>query len=83
MLRIPRASVAEMEDLCFSSGDRKWCLVPEAQLVPDGIVPNADPAYRYGYVSPVQTADASQQNSTFVCKLIFDLGKDLTYWVAD
>ncbi|KAH9811582.1 aspartic peptidase A1 [Melampsora americana] len=66
MLRIPRASVAEMEDLCFLSGDRKWCLVPEAQLVPDGIVPNADPAYRYGYVSPIQTADASQRNSTFV-----------------
>lgn len=68
MLRIPRASVAEMEDLCFTSGDRSWCLVPEAQLVPDGVITDGEPGYRYGYISPLQTSDSSQQNSTFTCK---------------
>lgn len=77
MLRIPRASVAEMEDLCFCSGGRTWCLVPEAQLVPDGVIPGADPEYRYGYVSPIQSSVAGQQDSTFACK---STGHDLFSW---
>ncbi|KAG0142801.1 hypothetical protein CROQUDRAFT_662053 [Cronartium quercuum f. sp. fusiforme G11] len=63
MLRIPRASVAEMEDLCFSSGGHSWCLPPEAQLVPDGVIANAHPEYRYGYISPLQSP---QQTSMFI-----------------
>ncbi|KAI9621428.1 hypothetical protein H4Q26_015730 [Puccinia striiformis f. sp. tritici PST-130] len=55
MLKIPSSSVAEMEDLCFTAKDVRWCLCPEAQLVPDGLITDGEPGYRYGYVSPLQT----------------------------
>lgn len=55
MLKIPSSSVAEMEDLCFTAKDIRWCLCPEAQLVPDGLITDGEPGYRYGYVSPLQT----------------------------
>ncbi|CAH7676851.1 aspartic peptidase domain-containing protein [Phakopsora pachyrhizi] len=54
MLRIPKSSVAQMEDLCFTSGGTSWCLVPEAQLVPDGVITDGEPGYRYGYVTPIR-----------------------------
>jgi len=55
MLKIPSSSVAEMEDLCFTAKDVRWCLCPEAQLVPDGLITDGEPGYRYSYVSPIQT----------------------------
>ncbi|MBW0465826.1 hypothetical protein O181_005541 [Austropuccinia psidii MF-1] len=64
MLRIPRSSVAEMEDLCFTAGGVPWCLCPEAQLVPDGVITDGDPEYRYGYVTPLR--DEVDQKAGFI-----------------
>ncbi|KAI7954992.1 hypothetical protein MJO28_005392 [Puccinia striiformis f. sp. tritici] len=65
MLKIPSSSVAEMEDLCFTAKDVRWCLCPEAQLVPDGLITDGEPGYRYGYVSPLQTT--VNQEAKFIC----------------
>jgi hypothetical protein len=66
MLKIPSSSVAEMEDLCFTAKDVRWCLCPEAQLVPDGLITDGEPGYRYGYVSPIQKR--VNQEAQFICK---------------
>lgn len=65
MLKIPSSSVAEMEDLCFTAKDVRWCLCPEAQLVPDGLITDGEPGYRYGYVSPIQ--NNVKQEAQFIC----------------
>lgn len=51
MLKIPKASISQMQDLCFTASDeRPWCFTPEAQLIPEGVL--SDDLYRYSYISP-------------------------------
>ncbi|EGG09096.1 aspartic peptidase A1 [Melampsora larici-populina 98AG31] len=52
LLKIPKTSISQMNDLCFTASDqRPWCLNPEAQLIPEGVLP--DDSYRYSYITPV------------------------------
>lgn len=81
MLKIPSSSVAEMEDLCFTAKNTRWCLCPEAQLVPDGLIEDGEPGYRYGYVSPMQSTVHQEAKFIFGMKAMerfyvaFDLAK--------
>lgn len=63
VLKIPKASVSEMKDLCFTAADKRpWCLTPEAQLLPEDMFP--DPTYRYSYITPI--GSTVEQGSTIV-----------------
>ncbi|KAH9812376.1 aspartic peptidase A1 [Melampsora americana] len=51
LLKIPKTSISQMNDLCFKSDDEKnWCFNPEAQLIPEDLLPDSN--FRYSYVSP-------------------------------
>lgn len=51
LLKIPKSSISQMKDLCFETLDSKnWCFTPEAQLIPENLLP--DQQFRYSYVSP-------------------------------
>lgn len=64
LLKIPKISVNQMKDLCFTADDqRPWCLTPEAQLIPENQLP--DDKYRYSYVTPLGSTTA--EKSTFIC----------------
>ncbi|EGG04340.1 aspartic peptidase A1 [Melampsora larici-populina 98AG31] len=51
LLKIPKTSISQMNDLCFTASDKRpWCFTPEAQLVPEGVLP--DDTYRYSFITP-------------------------------
>ncbi|KAG0142223.1 hypothetical protein CROQUDRAFT_50609 [Cronartium quercuum f. sp. fusiforme G11] len=63
LLKIPKSSISQMKDLCFTTNDRRpWCFTPEAQLIPENQLP--DRAYRYSYVSPLGAT--TKQGATFI-----------------
>ncbi|EGG07584.1 aspartic peptidase A1 [Melampsora larici-populina 98AG31] len=63
VLKIPKTSVSKMKDLCFTAADKRpWCLTPEAQLLPEDMLP--DPTYRYSYITPI--GSTVEQGSTIV-----------------
>lgn len=63
LLKVPKTSLGQMKDLCFTAADKRpWCLTPEAQMIPENLLP--DPTYRYSYVSPLGTT--VKGGSTFI-----------------